>query len=311
MIFSIVITAYNASPWIEKALTSVFHGSTVPPGVEVDVIVVDDASSDGAALHEILARFPRARLLSHPANRGMCAARNTGLHASHGEVVTLLDADDWFADDWPAQLQRLVATWPPQANVVWTACRTPRGTSTVSQPDYDGWLTVEDFLSERRWGEYNPVFRGEYIRSRGYIDLGPRRECGAISYLNFALDHPLWISSCVLRIYDDERPGSFSADALSPTKARETAYTYRALLDRFGTEIRERSPTSYRRRLLRLGTYSRLAGDPGAWGLLLRGLHWASWREAVGLLVLLLFGRRAYDVLVSLARRRGMVKRYG
>lgn len=311
MIFSVVITAYNASPWIERALSSALHGPPLPTNLELDVIVVDDASADGAELREILTRFPEARLLSHLENRGMCAARNTGLHVSRGEVVTLLDADDWFANDWPAQLQRLVATWPAEANVAWTACRTPRGTSTVAEPDYDGWLTVEDFLSERRWGEYNPAFRGEYIRSRGYIDLGRRRECGAISYLNFALEHPLWISSSVLRIYDDERPGSFSSDALSPAKARETAYTYRALLERFGTEIRTRSPTSYRRRLLRLGTYSRLAGEPGAWRLLVRGLCWASWREAVGLLVLLLFGRGAYDALVSMARRRGMVKRYG
>lgn len=58
----------------------------------LDVIVVDDASVDGAAVRRAAERA-QARLLRHPVNRGPAAARNTGARAATTDLVAFVDSD--------------------------------------------------------------------------------------------------------------------------------------------------------------------------------------------------------------------------
>jgi glycosyltransferase involved in cell wall biosynthesis len=82
---SIVIPAYDAATTIGATLISVFASAE---RTALDVVVVDDGSNDGAALREALAAYPDVRLIVHEHNRGMCAARNSGIAASRGGLVT-------------------------------------------------------------------------------------------------------------------------------------------------------------------------------------------------------------------------------
>ncbi len=84
-----VIPVFNGEAWVAEAVASVLD-QTHP----VDrVLVVDDASTDRTP--EILAGFAgRIEVLRHDRNRGLPAARNTGVRASEAEVVGFLDADD-------------------------------------------------------------------------------------------------------------------------------------------------------------------------------------------------------------------------
>ncbi|WP_292521845.1 glycosyltransferase family 2 protein [Methanoculleus sp.] len=95
---SVVIPLYNKRPHIARAVTSVF-AQTVR---DVEVIVVDDGSTDGGA--EVVRGFDRVRLIRQE-NRGVSAARNRGIAAARGELVAFLDADD----EWmPGHLEALV-----------------------------------------------------------------------------------------------------------------------------------------------------------------------------------------------------------
>ena len=88
--FSIVIPAYNREKEILRAITSCLSQSFK----EIEVVVVDDASTDGTA--EVVAGLndPRVRLVRHAVNRNVCPARNTGTAHSRGEWVVFLDSDD-------------------------------------------------------------------------------------------------------------------------------------------------------------------------------------------------------------------------
>jgi GT2 family glycosyltransferase len=85
---SVVIPVYNGADTLARALASVQAQSPRQPA---EVIVVDDGSKDdSAAVAEALG----ARVISHEANRGLSAARNSGVAAASHEWVALLDADD-------------------------------------------------------------------------------------------------------------------------------------------------------------------------------------------------------------------------
>ena len=87
---SVIIPAYNASRTIVRALESVLGQEYEP----LEVLIVDDASTDGTG--EIVRRFTdrRVRLIKLDTNRGAAGARNVGIHAAQGEYIAFLDADD-------------------------------------------------------------------------------------------------------------------------------------------------------------------------------------------------------------------------
>lgn len=100
---SIVITAYNAEPFIAAALDSVLAQSFA----DFEAIVINDGSSDGtpAILDSYASRDPRFRIF-HRHNQGPAGALNAGLRLASGEYIALLDGDDRFL---PNKLERQVA----------------------------------------------------------------------------------------------------------------------------------------------------------------------------------------------------------
>lgn len=91
MKISVIIPVYNAVAWLEAALRSVLRQT----GVALEVIVVDDGSTDGsgALLDELAQEDVRVRVF-HQANAGQGAARNLGLDQATGDYVYFMDADD-------------------------------------------------------------------------------------------------------------------------------------------------------------------------------------------------------------------------
>jgi GT2 family glycosyltransferase len=96
---SLYVPCFNGARWIERCLAAI-HGQTRPPD---EVLVVDDGSTDGSAE---LARRAGVVVLSHDANRGLGAARNTAVRAARFPLVASLDADCLAAPEWLATLER-------------------------------------------------------------------------------------------------------------------------------------------------------------------------------------------------------------
>jgi glycosyltransferase involved in cell wall biosynthesis len=106
-IVSVVIPAYNSARTIRATVRSALDQEDVA----LEVIVVDDGSSDNTPeLVETIAD-PRVRLVRQP-NGGAPSARNTGIQHATGDWVAFLDSDDlWVPHKLKAQLSAL-ATFP-------------------------------------------------------------------------------------------------------------------------------------------------------------------------------------------------------
>jgi Glycosyl transferase family 2 len=85
---SVVIPVYNRPDMLRRSLASVWSQR---PALPAEVIVVDDGSQDETAA---VAEELRATVIRHPQNRGLSAARNTGLDAASYPWIALLDSDD-------------------------------------------------------------------------------------------------------------------------------------------------------------------------------------------------------------------------
>ncbi|HEX8910946.1 MAG TPA: glycosyltransferase [Humisphaera sp.] len=98
---SVIIPAYNAAPYVGRAIESALGQSLG----DLEVVVVDDASTDETCDVVRGVTDPRVRLLRNERNAGAAASRNRATDAATGRWLALLDADDWFA---PGRLDRLV-----------------------------------------------------------------------------------------------------------------------------------------------------------------------------------------------------------
>ena len=98
---SIIIPVYNVEAYIEECLASVVAQSDAKANIEC--IIVDDCSPDGSM--DIVRHFVdnyqgtiQFRLLRHEVNRGISAARNTGVDAATGDYVFFIDSDDYLME---------------------------------------------------------------------------------------------------------------------------------------------------------------------------------------------------------------------
>ena len=102
---SVVMTAWNASPTIGRAIESVLTDHAT----DLECVVVDDGSTDATAdlVAAIARRDPRVVLVALERNEGVSAARNAGLAAARGRWLAFLDADDRLL---PGAIAALLAT---------------------------------------------------------------------------------------------------------------------------------------------------------------------------------------------------------
>ena len=122
---SVVIPAYNASPYIGATLDSVFKQSFT----DFEVLVVNDGSPDTPALELALRPYQRIRYLPQE-NRGPSSARNAGIQAAAGKYIAFLDSDDlWLPEHLEKQVGALETN--PKLKMVYANGIYLRGDSPV------------------------------------------------------------------------------------------------------------------------------------------------------------------------------------
>ncbi len=101
MRLSVIVPVYNVEKTLRRCIASIVRQNVD----SMEIIMVNDGSTDGSlAVAEDLAREYDCIKLISQANGGLSAARNTGIEACSGELITFVDSDDWLLDNTYAQL---------------------------------------------------------------------------------------------------------------------------------------------------------------------------------------------------------------
>ena len=127
MDLSVVIVNWNTKDLLRGCLNSIYGDQ---PGVEFEVLVVDNASTDGSP--EIIRReFPQVRLFANQKNRGFAGGNNQAIPECHGRYVMLLNPDSVLKPD-AIQILLDYLEDHPEAGVVGPRLINPDGSLQVS-----------------------------------------------------------------------------------------------------------------------------------------------------------------------------------
>ena len=192
---SIIIPCYNYGHFLPDSIGS----ALAQEGVEPEVIVVDDASTDDSAA--VAQRFAdgdlRVAVLRHQQNSGQVISFNDGYAAATGEFIVRLDADDMLT---PGSLARAVALFDafPSVGLVYGH---PRHFTTTVPPEprvgrarsWSIWSGV-DWVAERCRRGWNVITSPEVV-----IRASTMKQIGPLSLrLKFGMDMEMWLRTAAV-----------------------------------------------------------------------------------------------------------------
>jgi GT2 family glycosyltransferase len=170
-VLSIVIVSWNVREDLRECLQSLLRdeGSRLESG-EIEIIVVDNASTDGTA-GMVNLEFPRVKLLVNSQNLGYTKANNIGINHSRGKYILLLNPDTIVHQ---GALQALIdcAESHPEAGIIGAKLLNPDGSvqrSARSFPDIGAGLFRNTFLG--RLFPNNPFVRRYLLADFGYDEV--------------------------------------------------------------------------------------------------------------------------------------------
>lgn len=94
---SVIVPIYNVEKYIEKCVNSII----IQDLTEIEIILVNDGSTDNSyQIAKTLAKFDKRIKLINQENKGLSAARNSGLKIATGEYISFIDSDDWIEKNY-------------------------------------------------------------------------------------------------------------------------------------------------------------------------------------------------------------------
>lgn len=135
---SVIVPIYNVAPYIEECLLSI----AMQTYSDLEVLLIDDCGTDDSmriaeAFCENYSGDIQFKILHHNRNRGLSAARNTGINAATGEFISFVDSDDYLA---PQFFERLLKESKDSLMVASAPMAVRDGKITIYRQD---WITSE------------------------------------------------------------------------------------------------------------------------------------------------------------------------
>lgn len=102
---SVIVPVYNVEKYLDRCIKSILNSTFQ----DFELLLIDDGSPDNCPkLCDEWAKKDQRIKVIHQANKGLSAARNTGIENSHGRFITFIDSDDWISKDLFAVLMRII-----------------------------------------------------------------------------------------------------------------------------------------------------------------------------------------------------------
>jgi len=181
-LISVIMPCYNDQEYLRESVASALTQSYR----NIEVIVVDDGSSDGSPelLKLLQGGDSRLKVFSQ-ANRGAGPARNRGLAEARGELVAFLDADDYWSADCLEKLHgALCLSRADIAYCGWQNTGLPEARCQPYLPaDFSRVDRAEAFLGGCPWPIHAALTRRQAISQAGGFDEG----------LSSCMDYDLWL----------------------------------------------------------------------------------------------------------------------
>ncbi len=242
---SVVIPTHNRAALLPRAMRSVLAQTYR----DLELIVVDDASTDDT--ERVVASFddPRIRYIRHDGRRGAAAARNAGIRAARGAYIAFQDSDDeWLLEKLDKQMQVLRANGR-SAEVVYCGFLRWRGGSAHYVPEPSVTVRQGDILTQLLLGNFvstqTLLLRRQCIENAGGFDERLARFQDWELAIRLAKAHEF---RCVDEplVLVHETPGNITGDDAAGIRALEI------ILEKHDAELRQ-NPATLASRLRSLG----------------------------------------------------------
>lgn len=115
---SVIVPCYNGARFLDGLMASL----AAQTFRDFEIVIVDDGSSDGDTPRKLAALTDRARVIRQD-NRGLSAARNTGIRAARADLVLPLDCDDRIEPPFLAEAVALMRSAPMDVAMVFSHVR--------------------------------------------------------------------------------------------------------------------------------------------------------------------------------------------
>jgi len=236
---TIVVPVFNRAPLVRRCLRSCLSGAQQ----NVEIVVVDDASTDGSVDTIRAIDDPRIRLVRQAENAGVCAARNRGAAEARGAWIAFLDSDDELV---PGAVDILLAATKSCGGEIGALYhRIQHGAGIVSPtvvPKF-GVLGYEDYIAlmDRNLDHNRDVFQCMRASALAVVPWPLARMPELEFHLNFAKRFPILMRDEVLYKVHDDAEGRLSMAMGSRDAASggiERVLSMERILDEHGEALR-------------------------------------------------------------------------
>jgi glycosyltransferase involved in cell wall biosynthesis len=243
---SVIIPCYKYGHFLEEATASVLDDQE---GVDVRVLIIDDASPDDSAdmARKIAAREPRVEVVVHSANRGNIATFNEGLlEWADGDYCALMSADDRLTPGALRRARDLLDTHPDVGFVygraLWCMPGAPEPKARTKVRGWSVW-PGQWWVEHRFRDAENPITSPEVVVRTSV----QKRVCGYDARLTHGADLEMWMrlaanadvafirgaDQAYYRLHEQNMRKSFS----SVMDLRERRLGFETVLDRCGERL--------------------------------------------------------------------------
>jgi len=158
---SVIIAMYNSESSIKTAIHSVLQQD--PHGLQLEIIVVDDGSTDRSSALVSQFKSNLIRLIQLPKNQGQANARNVGLIQARGEWIQFVDSDDRIGADLYSKFEK---TLQPGINCyLFSFMR--------EFPDYTLRQTIRSVKDKRAFGHFGGTTCNKFIKKEICLEFKP------------------------------------------------------------------------------------------------------------------------------------------